>query len=38
MAGSRSSALPLKLAVKPRLFSGEPFGVLCSGVDRGSKP
>jgi hypothetical protein len=36
--GNRSSALPVKLAVKPCLFSGEPFGLLYSGVNRGLKP
>jgi len=33
-----SGALPVKLAVKPRLFSGEPFGALYSGVNCRSKP
>lgn len=37
MADNCSNALPVKLAVKPRFFSKEPFGVLYSGVNRGSK-
>jgi hypothetical protein len=35
---NRLRVLSMKLAVKPRLFSGEPFGVLYSGVNRSSKP
>jgi hypothetical protein len=38
MPGNRSSAHPVELTVKPRLFSGEPYGVLYSGVNRSSKP